>query len=227
MKNKDIERMESYINGTNIYFYDKNQQTIENEFDTYMHTVEKKHIKLKGDSKIIFRNPVIRSGILLEVFPVLNLARIPKKEYLIQIYMNTVKIISRKSLPPKKISRNTKKYIFLYGINSKQVIVYNDKIAAINNEQYPILDKAFNYLVTQIFYEAIENEPFLIELTSEEEKIIKQLKYYISRSYYNYRNFLVDYVSCNKKQIEEKLSKSAGVESLKELEEEIRKSLIK
>ena len=64
-------------------------------------------------------------------------------------------------------------------------------------------------------------------MTSEEEIVIKQLKYYISRSYVNYRNFLVDYVSCNRKKIEERLSKSAGVESLKELEERIRKSLIK
>ncbi|MBO5477321.1 MAG: hypothetical protein J6A15_06185 [Clostridia bacterium] len=227
MKNKDIERMDRYINGTNIYFYDKNQETIENEFDTYMHTVEKKCIKLKGDSKIIFRNPVIKSGIVLEIFPVLNLAKISKKVYLIQIYMNTIKIISRKSLNPKKISKHTKKYTYLYGINSKQVVVYNDKIAAIENEQYPILDRAFNYLITQILYEAIEDEPFLMDMTSEEERIIKQLKYYISRSYVNYRNFLVDYVSCNKKKIEEKLSKSAGVESLKELEEKIRKSLIK
>lgn len=227
MKNKDIERMEGYINGTNIYFYNKNQETIENEFDTYMHTIEKKCIKLKGDSKIIFRNPVVKSGIVLEVFPVLNLARIGKREYLIQIYMNTVKIISRKSLDAKKISKHTKKYTYLYGINSKQVIVYNDKIAAIENEQYPILDRAFNYLVTQILYEAIEDEPFLVEMNSDEEKVIKQLKYYISRSYVNYRNFLVDYVSCNRKKIEERLSKRAGVESLKELEEKIRKSLIK
>lgn len=227
MKNKDIERMDGYINGTNIYFYDKNQELIENEFDTYMHTVEKKSIKLKGDSKIIFRNPVVKAGTLVEVFPVLNLARIGKREYLIQIYMNAIKIIARKSLEPKKISKHTKKYKFLYGINSKQIIVYNDKIVAIENYQYPILDKAFNYLITQILYEAIEDEPFLVDITSEEEKIIKQLKYYISRSYVNYRNFLVDYVSCNSKKIEEKLSKSAGVDSLKELEEKIRKSLIK
>lgn len=227
MKNKDIERMEGYINGTNIYFYDRNQDLIENEFDTYMHTVEKKYIKLKGDSKIIFRNPVVKSGILLEVFPVLNLAKISKREYLIQIYMNAVKIIARKSLDAKKISKHTKKYRFLYGINSKQVIVYNDKIVAIENNQYPILDRAFNYLVTQILYEAVEDEPFIVEMSSEEEKIIKQLKYYISRSYINYRNFLVDYVSCNSKKIEERLCKSAGVDSLKELEEKIRKSLIK
>lgn len=227
LKNKDIERMEKHINCSNIYFYDLNQETIENSFDTYMNTVDTKTVKLKGNSKIIFRNPIIKAGNLLEVFPVLNLARVAKKDYMIEIYMNTIKIIARKNNEPRKISKHTSKANFLYGINSKQIVIYSDKIVSISNVQYPILDRAFIYIITQMLYEAIESQPFIIELDREEEKIIKLVKYYLSKGYFNYRDFLIDYVCCKNKKIEERLCKSSGVGSLKELEDKIRKSLVK
>lgn len=227
IKNKCAESIDNSIQSLNIYFYDEGETEIENEFNTYMHTVCKKEIRLKGDSKILFNNPVMKSGILLEVFPVLNLARCSRDKYYMNIYYNAVKLFSKYSTNKKKISKNTSKVFMYNGINSKEVIIYSDEIASIRNERYYILDRTFSYIIAQILYEAIECKPFLFETTREEEKVIKIVKYYISKGYRNYRDFIVDYLGCKRNDIENKIVKNSDVTSLKDLEKKIRKSFEK
>ena len=78
VKKKCAESIDTSIKTTTIYFYEEGEDEIENEFNTYMHTVATKSIRLNDDSKLLLDNPVTRSGILLEVYPVLNLAKIPR-----------------------------------------------------------------------------------------------------------------------------------------------------
>lgn len=103
-------------------------------------------------------------------------------------------------------------------------MVYSGDIASIRNFKYCILDKVFCYIVAQILYEAIENKPFLYDLPKE-NKIIKVVSYYISKSYKNYRDFIVDYLGCRVDAIEKKIQENTGITSLRELEEKLRKSL--
>ncbi len=227
IKNKCAESIDNSIQSLNIYFYNQGEKEIVNEFNTYMHTVCSNKIRLNGNSKILFNNPVTKSGILLEVFPVLNIARCNRDEYYMNIYYNAVKLFSRYSTGKKKISKNTSKVFMYNGINSKEVIIYSGEIASIRNERYYILDRAFSYIIAQILYEAIECKPFLFESTKEEEKVVKIVKYYISKGYRNYRDFMVDYIGCKRNDIENKIVKNSDVTSLRELEKKIRKSLEK
>ena len=181
------------VENLGIYFYDLGQDTIDVEFNTYMNTVRKETIRLYENSTLIFKNPITKSGILLEVFPVLSLARTEKTKYYMNIYLNAVKIISRRKTDEKKISKSTKRYTAFFGINSKEVITYNDRIVSISDTRYSSLNRAINYIMAQILYEAIENKPFLLELSRKEEKEIKILKYYISKGYNDYRYFIKDY----------------------------------
>ncbi len=225
IKNKYADSIDNSIKTTNIYFYNKGEQEIENEFNTYMHTVGVKTIRINGNSKLLLDNPVTKSGILLEVYPVLNLARVPKDEYYMNIYINAVKIFARYTTKSKKISKNSTKTIMYNGINSKEIMVYSKDIASIKNYKYNILDKVFCYIVAQILYEAIENKPFMYDITREEEKILKVVKYYISKSYRSYKEFVVDYLSCKVTVIERKIQENTGIKSLRDLENKMKKSL--
>ena len=225
VKKKCAESIDTSIKTTTIYFYEEGEDEIENEFNTYMHTVATKSIRLNDDSKLLLDNPVTRSGILLEVYPVLNLAKIPRNRYYMNIYINSVKIFARYATKGKKISKNSTKTTFYNGINSKEVMVYSGDIASIRNYRYNILDKAFCYIVAQILYEAVENKPFILDISKEDEKAIKVVKYYLSKSYENYRGFIVDYLGCRADVIEKKIQDNTGISSLRELEEKVRKSL--
>lgn len=225
IKKKSAESIDTSIKTTSVYFYEEGEEQIENEFNTYMHTVTSKKIRLNSDSKLLLDNPVTRSGILLEVYPVLNLAKVQRDRYYMNIYMNAVKIFARYNTKTKKISKNSTKTIMYNGVNSKEVMVYSGEIASIRNFKYYILDKSFCYIVAQILYEAIENRPFLYDINREEEKIIKLVRYYIQKSYRSYKEFIVDYLSCRGDLIEKKISDNTGIKSLKELEAKIRKSL--
>ncbi len=210
------------VENLGIYFYDLGQDTIDVEFNTYMNTVRKETIRLYENSTLIFKNPITKSGILLEVFPVLSLARTEKTKYYMNIYLNAVKIISRRKTDEKKISKSTKRYTAFFGINSKEVITYNDRIVSISDTRYSSLNRAINYIMAQILYEAIENKPFLLELSRKEEKEIKILKYYISKGYNDYRYFIKDYMLCRKEKIEKNIAKNTDVKTLEQLEEKIK-----
>lgn len=225
IKKKMAEGIDNSIKTTGVYFYEEGEDEIKNEFNTYMHTVETKNIRLNGDSKLLLNNPVTKSGILLEVYPVLNLAKVQRDRYYMNIYMNAVKIFARYTTKTMKISKNTTKTIMYNGINSKEVMVYSEKIASIRNYRYCILDKVFNYIVAEILYESEEERPFLYDTTREEEKILKKVRFYIKKSYRNYRDFVVDYLGCRVESIEKNIRDNTEVASLRELEEKIRKSL--
>lgn len=111
IKKKSAESIDSSIKTTGVYFYEDGEESIENEFNTYMHTVGSKTIRLNNDSKLLLDNPVTKSGILLEVYPVLNLARVPRDRYYMNIYMNAVKIFARYTTKEMKISKNSTKTI--------------------------------------------------------------------------------------------------------------------
>ena len=81
IKKKSAESIDTSIKTTSVYFYEEGEEQIENEFNTYMHTVTSKKIRLNSDSKLLLDNPVTRSGILLEVYPVLNLAKVQRDRY--------------------------------------------------------------------------------------------------------------------------------------------------
>lgn len=224
IKDKDIEVIEDNIKKVNINFFERDQKKIVNALDTYRQTERNIEIKLKGNSRTVFSNPVMHDEKLLEIFPVLNLAKVEKKEYLMHVYLNAVKIISRKRLKSKKISKDSQKTIFLYGVSSKEVIVFHNIISTITDKRCNLLDKACTYMVAQMLYEAIEGEPFTLELATNEEKVLKQVKYYISKCYSDYRDFIVDYLTCNRVKIEKTINMYEKID-LQELEETLKKSL--
>lgn len=159
---------------------------------------------------------------LSEVFPVLNLSRIERKEYLMNVYLNAVKVMARRREKTKRISKDSKKVLLFYGINTKEIIIFNNRISTITDTNLNLLNKSFVYFIAQILYESIENDAFTIELATNEEKCMKIVKYYISKSYPDYREFILDYLTCNKKRIEKNVKYNLGID-LQEIEEELKR----
>lgn len=204
-----------------MYFFDVSQKEIENTLETYIGNVGRKKIRLNGNMKLIFNNPVLLQDNIFEVFPNLNISKLPRKEYCMQIYFNAVKLLARKMSKTKRITKNTNKTIYSYGINKRDVIIYNGKISNININEYSILNDTFAYIIAQILYEGKEGEPFTLELNNEQHKALKMVKYYISRSYIDYGQFILDYMLCSDR-LEEKIVRNNDVNSFAELEKKLK-----
>src|SRR5699024_11200364 len=89
-RNKTIETFDNNIRNVNIYFVDKNQESIENTKDTFLRTIGKRKVRLNGKTKLIFNDPILIQNNVLEVFPSLNMQKLPRNEYIMQIYFNAV-----------------------------------------------------------------------------------------------------------------------------------------
>lgn len=220
-RNKTIEKFDTNIRNVNMYFFDVKQKEIENTLETYMKTIGKRKIRLNGKMKLIFNNPILIQDNVLEVFPNLNIPRISRKEYYMQLYFNAVKLFARKMSKTQRITKNTNKTIYSYGINRRSVIIYDGKISNVSKKEYRMLNDTFAYIIAQILYEGAEGEPFTLELSNEQNKALKMTKYYISRSYIDYGQFILDYMLCSDR-LEEKIIKNNDVNNFDELEEKLK-----
>ncbi len=201
-----------------MYFFDTNQKEVENSLETYVGNVGKRKIRLNGNMKLVFNNPALLQDSIFEVFPNLNVPKLPRKEYYMQIYFNAVKILARKMSKTNRITKNTNRTVYSYGINRRNVIVYSGKISSVTKNEYKILNNIFVYIIAQILYEGREGEPFTLELNNQQNKALKIVKYYISRSYINYNQFILDYMLCSDR-LEENITKNNDINNFKELEE--------
>ena len=111
-RNKTIETFDNNIRNVNIYFVDKNQESIENTKDTFLRTIGKRKVRLNGKTKLVFNDPILIQNNVLEVFPSLNMQKLPRDEYIMQIYFNAVKLFARKISGIKRITKNTNKIIY-------------------------------------------------------------------------------------------------------------------
>ena len=225
-RNKTIETFDNNIRNVNIYFVDKNQESIENTKDTFLRTIGKRKVRLNGKTKLVFNDPILIQNNVLEVFPSLNMQKLPRNEYIMQIYFNAVKLFARKVSGIKKITKNTAKIIYSYGINKRTVIIYDGKVSNVNVDEYKILNDIFAYIIAQILYEGKENRPFTLELSTVEDKALKMVRYYLSRSYVDYGQFVLDYMLCSDR-LEEKIVKNNDVNNFKQLEEKLKKKIKK
>lgn len=225
-RNKTIETFDNNIRNVNIYFVDKNQESIENTKDTFLRTIGKRKVRLNGKTKLIFNDPILIQNNVLEVFPSLNMQKLPRNEYIMQIYFNAVKLFARKISGIKRITKNTNKIIYSYGINRRTVIIYDGKVSNVNVDEYKILNDIFAYIIARILYEGKENRPFTLELSTVEDKALKMVRYYLSRSYVDYGQFVLDYMLCSNR-LEEKIVKNNDVNNFKQLEEKLKKKIKK
>lgn len=164
-----------------------------------------------------FNNPVYDFSNVFEVFPNMNIPRIAKGKYEMQLYYNLVKGMARRKSNIKNSKKNGFKVEFYYGIDSKEVLVKNNQIVLINSIEYPILNAAFSYIVAQLLYENIEDKPFTLELDLEQEKQVKELKYYLSRCYHDVWHLVREYLLCNTAKLTKRFNK-LGFNNLRQLE---------
>lgn len=174
-----------------------------------------KKIKLK------FHEPIYYANNVYEIFPNMNLPRLPKDEYMMQLYYNLVKGLARDKSKKINLKKEGFKVSFYYGLNSKDVYVRDKKIFLTNKIKYPVLNEILAYIVTQLLYENIEKKPFTLELNLEQEKQLKQVKYYLKNCYFNTWHIVREYLLCNRNKISERFKK-IGFNNLREVEEKIK-----
>jgi hypothetical protein len=153
----------------------------------------------------------------------MNIPKLPKKEYLMQLYLNLVKGMSRNKSKKIKVSKDGFHVKLSYGINTKDVYVRNNEILLINLINYNELNEALAYIVAQLLYENIENEPFTLELNLEQEKALKKVKYYLSKCYHNTWHIVREYLICDTEKISNRFKK-IGFNNLREVEKEIKRN---
>ncbi len=179
----------------------------ENNLDTYLYTVGKECVKVSDKITLEFNDPVYDYNNVFEVFPNMNIPRINKDEYEMQLYYNLVKGMARRKGDRINLKKDRFKMQLYYGINIKDVYVKDNKIALINSIEYPILNDALAYIVAQLLYENIENKPFTLEINLEQERQIKELKYYLSRCYHNVWHLVREYLLCNTQKLTKRFNK--------------------
>lgn len=153
----------------------------------------------------------------------MNIPKIARDEYIMQLYYNLVKGIARYKSEKMNLKKEGFKVEFSYGINSKEVYVKDEKIALVNKIEYNTLNNALAYIVAQLLYENIEKKPFTLELSVNEERQLKQVKYYLNRCYINNWHIVKEYLLCNSKKISQRFKK-VGFNNLREVEEKLNKS---
>lgn len=190
--------------------------------DTYLGTFGKVNQYVDKNISIDFYDPIYYKSNLLEVFPTMNVTKLAKKEYNMQLYFNLVKGLARKRGKIKSLKGGFKEE-FKNGINIKNVDVINSEIDIISDINYPILNENLAYIVAQLLYENIEGEPFTLFLGMEQEKQLKQVKYYLARCYHNIWHLVAEYLVCNNKKITKRF-KSLGFKNLIEVEKKLKRA---
>lgn len=220
---REIERLRNNLKKLNVYFYDENQKQVENAFDTFLFTIENKKINVDNNINVAFHEPILFENNLYEVFPNINITKLPKDEYLMQLYYYLVKVMARKE--SKKINLDKKRNHFyeefLYGTSSKKIVVEGDSIKRVISMEHEILDFLFNITIAQILYEEIENKPYMWSIDSSNEIKLKKFKFYLSKAYYSPAGFIKDYLNCDIKKITNQISKKTDFNNLIELENEL------
>ena len=142
-----------------------------------------------------------------------------------QLYYNLVKGMARFNSPKQTYKKDKNMFLvhFCNGINIRDITVSNNKISSINSIKYPVLNEALAYIVAQILYENIEDLPFTLELDLYKERIIKQLKYYISKCYESKWQIVRDYLTCNNAKLEKRIVRTLEFNNLNELEQKIKR----
>lgn len=161
---------------------------------------------------------------LYDVFPNINITKIPKDEYLMQLYFCLVKIMARAT--GKRIVIDKKKNYFckefFYGVSLKKIIVEENEIKNVIYKKHELLDFLFTITIAQILYENIENKPYILQIDSATEMQLKKFKFYLSKAYYSPISFIKDYMSCDIKKITNQISNKLNFSSLTEFERELR-----
>lgn len=193
--------------------------------DTYFFTKGKNTECVDGSIKIYFYDPIIYNNNLIEVFPNINVTKLDKKEYTMQIYYNLVKGMARYNSKKKIYRKDKNKFLvhFCNGINTREITVSKNKIVSVNLTEYPVLNESLAYIVAQFLYENIERLPFTLKLDLYQENIIKKLKYYISNCYESKWQIIRDYLTCNSAKLEKRVIKRLEFNNLSELEKEIKR----
>lgn len=196
---------------------------ITNSLDTYFNTVGKVNIEVDGNIITHINDPVYYKNNVYEVFPNMNAIKLPKEEYLMQLYFNLVKVLARNKTKNVKFRKEGFQTKFFYGLNSKDVYVKNSEIVLINQINYESLNEALTYIVAQLLYENIENAPFTLSRTLKQEREIKQVKYYLSKCYYNNWHVVREFLTCNRDKINSRFKK-LGFNNLREVEAEMKRT---
>lgn len=222
IKTSQIEILQKNAENINVYTYNRDDKYVVNDLDTYYFTIGKNNVKVDNNINIIFYEPVCYEDKLLEVFPTMNITKLPKKEYIMQLYFNLVKGLSRKRCKGK-IRKGNFIEVFHYGINIKRVDIKNNAIDTTSDIYYTDLNESLAYIVAQLLYEYIEGEPFTLSLNDEQEKQLKQSKYYLSRCYHDIWHLVGEYLTCNNKKIEKRF-RSLGFKSLSDVEKKLKRT---
>lgn len=166
------------------------------------------------------------NGNLHEVFPNLNITNLPKNEYYVELYYSLVKGMSRRITNKKRVKKDKDSYTanYLQGINSKKIFVSKGLIAKKELNEYPILNNLFAAIIAQILYENIEEKPYELKITGQNELMLKKLKFYLRKTYFSPWLFIRDYINCDISKIEARLYNRFGFNSLKELENQIKRT---
>lgn len=206
-----------------MYFHDKDEKEVENNLDTIMNTVGKINVPVSDNITLEVSNPVYEYSTVLEVVPNMNIPRIDKEQYEMQLYYNLVKGMSRRKTLENTMRKDGLYYIFHYGIDCKKVCVTGNQISIINSIEYPVLNNLLAYIVAQLLYENIEDKPFTLELDIEQERQLKKLKYYLSRCYHNTWHLVREYLLCNEKKITNRF-RNLGFVNLRQVEMKMKRN---
>lgn len=220
---KEIERLRNNLKHLNIYFHDETQKQVENDIDTFLFTVEKEKIEVDNNINVVFHEPIIFENNLYEVFPNMNITKLPREEYLMQLYFYLVKVMARKKSKRTNLDKKRNHFYeeFLYGISSKKIVVEGNNIKRIISKEHELLDFLFNITIAQILYENIENKPYTSFVDLKVEMELKKFKFYLSQAYYSPINFIKDYLNCDIKKITNQIVKKTNFNSLIEFENEL------
>lgn len=188
-----------------------------------MNTVGKTNVTVNENITLEINDPVYEYSTVLEVVPNMNIPRIDKDKYEMQLYYNLVKGMARRKTIGNSMKKQGLYYIFHYGIDCKKVCVIDNKISLMNSIEYPVLNNSLAYIVAQLLYENIENKPYTLELDLDQEKQVKKLKYYLSRCYHNTWHLVREYLLCNEKKLTYRFKK-LGFVNLRQVEMKMKRN---
>ncbi len=194
--------------------------------DTYYFKFDTQRVNVGKYININFNEPVAYNGNLHEVFPNLNITNLPINEYYVQLYYSLVKGMSRRITNKKKVKKDKDSYTanYLLGINCKKIFVSKGLIAKKELNEYPILNNLFAAVIAQILYENIEEKPYELKITGQNELMLKKVKFYLTKAYFSPWFFIRDYINCDVAKIETRLYDRFGFNNLKELENQIKRT---
>ena len=124
------------------------------------------------------------------MYPILNIVKEDNDEYLMNLYLALVKLLSIGDINFEKKKQKIVSISYMIGLTARKCNYYNDKMVFSHDNDYKNLNKAICHIIAKHLYENIENKPFTIKLNLIEEKNIDIVKFYIKDSYFRiYRRF--------------------------------------